>query len=288
MESAYEMITHVLLSMNQEGPSTQDGNQIQQPEDQNQCKTPETALVSLKERCFIRATMENDNKYETIFQLRGPNTIEAMRYNFMTMAPETCIDMQMVSLVCHILNKEELQRSQRDVYRVPPEILIRMFQTYGTNYLDKKTKMPYFCNILNQLRVWAGATSLLKKQTITLQLRCVDVPNQPNPTDCDVYVMKWMELLDAAALSAAYTFKLRYSIEECSQDRLDQFRKEIVSKLIMSKDNTLNVETINQTLNMTLEAIAKAKTKMGRQSKPSAALKSPYIQVSTAELEKKH
>ncbi|MED6212622.1 hypothetical protein PIB30_085272 [Stylosanthes scabra] len=328
MESADEMITHVLFGMNQEGPSTQDGNQIQQPEDQDQCKTPETAPVSLKERCFIWARMENNSKYEMIFELRGPNTIEAMRYNFMTMGLETCIDMQM----------------------------IRMFETYGTNYLDKETKMPYLvsqlkdqqymelldkeklrkhstlfvpvlyshhwwlyvldvdnkefyivdsvfgittnqqrsklhrfaCNTLNQLRVWAGTPSLLKKQTITLQLRCVDNPKQPNPTDCGVYVMKWMELLDAAALSAAYTFKLRYSIEEWSQDQLDQFRKEIVSKLIMSKDITLNVEAINQAMNMTPEAITEAKTKMGGQPKPSAALKSPYLQVSTTELEKKH
>ncbi|MED6187884.1 hypothetical protein PIB30_080757 [Stylosanthes scabra] len=115
IESTDEIITHVLLSINQEGPSTQDGNQIQQTTDEDQCKTPETVLVTLKERCFIWATMENDNKYEMIFQLRGPNTIEAMRYNFMTMVPETCIDMQIVSLVCHTLNREELQRFQRDV-----------------------------------------------------------------------------------------------------------------------------------------------------------------------------
>ncbi|MED6164361.1 hypothetical protein PIB30_089154 [Stylosanthes scabra] len=303
--------------------------------------------------------MENANKYETIFQLRGPNTIEAMRYNFMTMAPETCIDMQMVNLVGNTLNREELQRFQRDVYCVRPEILIRIFQIYVTNYLDKKTKMPYLvsqlkdqhylelldkeklknhstlsflfapvlhshhwwlyvldvdnkefyvvdsmfgtntnqqrnklhrfaCNILNQLWVWAGAPPLLKKQTIALQLRFVDVPKQPNPTDCGVYVMKWMELLHVAALSAAHTFKLRYNIEEWSQDQLDQFRKKIVSKLIMSKDNTLNVEAIKQASNMILEAITEAREKMRRQPKPSAALKSPFVQVSTAELEKKH
>ncbi|MED6211611.1 hypothetical protein PIB30_075421 [Stylosanthes scabra] len=223
------------------------------------------------------------------------------------MAPETCIDMQMVSLVCHILNREQLDRFQKDVYCVPPEILIRMFETYGMNYLDKKTKMPYLvrqlkdqhymelldkdklrrhstwlyvldvdnkefyvvdsvfgtnssqqrnklhrfaCNILNQLRVWAGAPSLLKKQTIALQLQCVDVPKQPNPTDCGVYEMKWMELLDPVALSAAFTFKLQYSIEEWSQARLDEFRKEIISKLIMSEENTLSVEAINQASNM--------------------------------------
>ncbi|MED6113127.1 hypothetical protein PIB30_067987 [Stylosanthes scabra] len=212
------------------------------------------------------------------------------------MAPTKCIDLQMVSLMYHILNREENPRFERDVYCVPPEILTMMFDTYGTNYLDKKTKLPYLlsqmkdqeymefvdreklktystCNILNQLRVWAGAPSLLKKATISLQLRCVEVPKQSNPTDYGVYVMKWIVLLDTTTLSGCYTFTCRYNIEKCGQ--LDEFRKKIVSKLILSKENTLRVEAINQA------------NKMGRQTKPSTALKSPYVQISTAELGKK-
>ncbi|MED6184293.1 hypothetical protein PIB30_046088 [Stylosanthes scabra] len=230
--------------------------------------------------------LDNDNKYETIFQLQGPRTIEAMRYNFMTMRPATCIDIQMVSIVCHVLNREPVERFERDVYCVPPEILTRMFDTYGLNYLDKKTKIPYLvkqlkdheeyvqlldmeklkshsvlfapalysnhwwlyvldvqnrefyivdsvygiapnqnrnklhrfaCNVLNQLRVRAGALSILKKGTIALQLRYVDVPKQPNPTDYGVYVMKWIELLDAATLSSCYQYKIRYDLEEWGQ-----------------------------------------------------------------------
>ncbi|MED6152876.1 hypothetical protein PIB30_096183 [Stylosanthes scabra] len=88
--------------------------------------------------------------------------------------------------------------------------------------------------------------------------------------------MKWMELLDAAGLSGCYTFKCRYSLDDWGQDKLDGFRREIVAMLILSKENTLRVEAINQA------------NKMGRQTKPSAALKSPYVQVSIAELEKQH
>ncbi|MED6124408.1 hypothetical protein PIB30_058630 [Stylosanthes scabra] len=102
----------------------------------------------MEERCFIWATTNNDNKYETIFQLRGPKTQEAMRYNFMTMEPSSCIDMVMVSIVCHVLNREEVERYQRDVYCVPLEILTLMFKTYGTNYLDKKTKKPHLVSSL--------------------------------------------------------------------------------------------------------------------------------------------
>ncbi|MED6187883.1 hypothetical protein PIB30_080756 [Stylosanthes scabra] len=111
-------------------------------------------------------------------------------------------------------------------------------------YLLSQLKDQHYMELLNKEK--------LKKHST---LRFVDVSKQPNPTDCGVYVMKWMELIDVAALSAAHTFKLPYNIEEWSQDQLDQFRKEIVSKLIMSKDNTLNVGAINQANNMTLEAI---------------------------------
>ncbi|MED6115712.1 hypothetical protein PIB30_093293 [Stylosanthes scabra] len=344
VQSPEAVVTNVLLSMNREESDNLE----------DQCTSPDIPLQQqyqnaqtkqdLEEWCATWATLENNNKYETIFQLRGPTTIKAMRYNFLTMAPATCIDIQMVSLMCHVLNREKLQRFEWDVYCVPPEILTRMFDTYGINYLDKKTKLPYRVellkdhaeymrlldrdklkshsalfapvvysnhwwfyvldvdnkefyiidsvhginpnqqraklhrftgNVLNQLRVWAGAKSILKKGTVSLQLKCVDVPKQPNPTDCGVYFMKWMELLDAAMLSSCYAYKVRYNLEEWGQDKLDGFRREMVAKLILSKENTLRVEAISQA------------NKMGRQTKPFAALQSPYVQVSTAELEKR-
>ncbi|MED6183490.1 hypothetical protein PIB30_038330 [Stylosanthes scabra] len=187
-----EIITDVLLSMKKED-KVEEGNQDQQPGDQEECNTPEAAPASMEERCFIWATTENNNKYNTIFQLRGPNTIEAMRYNFMTMALKECIDMYMVSLVCHILNREQVHRFQREVYCVPPEIL----------------------------------------------------------------------------------------------DQLDGFREKIVAKVLFSEHNTLNFEAMNQSRTMTREAITEGRTKLGRRPKPSATLKSPFRNPSTAELEKK-
>ncbi|MED6191854.1 hypothetical protein PIB30_004514 [Stylosanthes scabra] len=341
-QSADEMITTVLLSMNKEEQDQdnkqnpqpeyqkqeQDRNQqIQQPkaqEDQDQCKTPDIAPASIEERCYMWAIMpRNDNKYETIFQLRGPNTMEAMRYNLMTMAPETCIDMTTASVVCHILNREPLERFQRDVYCVPLEILIRMFDTYGTSYINKKTKMPYLVSNLKDQRFM----ELLDKEKLKRNsclfapvlysrhwwLYVLDVNNRefyiadsmfgadtsdrersklyrfaPNPTGCGIYVMKWMEVLDSASLSSAYAFKTQCPIEEWDQDQLNEFRKEIVSKVLMSEHNTLNIEAISQATNMTQEAITEARKRMPRWTKPSAALRSPFLQPSTAELENKH
>ncbi|MED6123259.1 hypothetical protein PIB30_047481 [Stylosanthes scabra] len=103
-KSVDDMITDVLISMKQDEQSTQVENEPQN-EDQGQCRTPEAALASMEERCFIWATTNNDNK-------------------------------------------EEVERYQRDIYCVPPEILTLMFETYGTNYLDKKTKKPHLISSL--------------------------------------------------------------------------------------------------------------------------------------------
>ncbi|MED6130701.1 hypothetical protein PIB30_003279 [Stylosanthes scabra] len=113
--------------------------------------------------------------------------------------------------------------------------------------------------MLDQLRVWAGARSIIKANSNTLQLRPVDVPKQPNPTDCGVYVMKWMELHDTAAIAGAYMFKTRYAIEEWDQDQLDEFRREIVAKLLFSEHNTLRVEARNQVQSMSMESITEAR-----------------------------
>ncbi|MED6152101.1 hypothetical protein PIB30_088764 [Stylosanthes scabra] len=240
VESPDEIVTNVLLSINKEESAP--------PFDLGTAPNKQ----DLEERCATWATVENGNKFETIFQLIGPKTLEAMRYNFMTMAPTQCIDLQMVSLMCHVLNREENPRFKMDVYCVPPEILTRMFDIYGTNYLDKKTKLPY---LVSQMKD-QDYRKLLDREKLKTH--------------------STMELLDAATLLGCFTFKCQYSIDKWGQDQLDEFRKKIVSKMILSKENTLRVEAFNQA------------NKMGRQTKPSAALKIPYVQVSTAELEKKN
>ncbi|MED6209415.1 hypothetical protein PIB30_054423 [Stylosanthes scabra] len=162
---------------------------------------------------------------------------------------------------------------------------------FGADITDmERTKLHRFvCNILNQLQVRTGAKSIIKNRSIALEIRAVDVPKQPNPTDCGVYVMKWMEVLDSAALSDAYAFKTRCSIGgEWDQDQLNEFRKQIVAKVLMSEHNTLNIEAISKASNMTQEAITEARRRMPRRTKPSAALRSLFLQPSTAELETKH
>ncbi|MED6110037.1 hypothetical protein PIB30_039208 [Stylosanthes scabra] len=147
-------------------------------------ETPQPTQVikdDLEERVAIWATVsKGDNDFETIFRLRGHQVLEALR-RFMSMAPKSYIDIQVVSLMCHVLNAEEDERFEKLVYCVPPEIL---------------------SNILNQMLKWAGAPSILKKGSQSLLPKYINIPQQPNDFDCAMFVMKWMELINLTILAS--------------------------------------------------------------------------------------
>ncbi|MED6167764.1 hypothetical protein PIB30_005729 [Stylosanthes scabra] len=132
------------------------------------------------------------------------------------MEPKSYIDIGIVGLMCHVLNREEADRYEKLVYCLPPEILVfapvlyldhwwlyvldktipEMFVQDSKNIsspTDERTTLNKFgSNILNQLLKWDGAPSILKKGSWSLPTRYINVPQQPNNYDCAVFVMKWM------------------------------------------------------------------------------------------------
>ncbi|MED6220352.1 hypothetical protein PIB30_044098 [Stylosanthes scabra] len=93
-------------------------------------ETPQQTQVEdgdFEERVATWATVpKGGNDYELIFDLRGPWTLKAMRFQFDSMAPKSYIDIQVVGLMCHILNGEEGERYEKMVYCILPEILVRI------------------------------------------------------------------------------------------------------------------------------------------------------------------
>ncbi|MED6146881.1 hypothetical protein PIB30_038833 [Stylosanthes scabra] len=59
------------------------------------------------------------------------------------MASKSYIDIQVVGLMCHVLNGEEDKRYEKLMYCIPPEILQRMFQAHHQNWMDKKKRRPH-------------------------------------------------------------------------------------------------------------------------------------------------
>ncbi|MED6158182.1 hypothetical protein PIB30_030464 [Stylosanthes scabra] len=199
------------------------------------------------DRVATLATMpKGGNDYEPIFKLRGPQFLQAIRYQFMSMEPKSYIDIGVVGLMCHMLNGEEGDRYEKLVYCLPPDLL---------------------SNIMNQLLKWAGAPSILKKGSWSLPTRYVNIPQQPNNHDCAVFVMKWMELIDPTKLAGCCT----YDIEQWTEPMLNEFRKKIVTKIIMSKENSMRADAITAVQNM-------------RVARPGASLRSPFMSFSTPDL----
>ncbi|MED6183786.1 hypothetical protein PIB30_040913 [Stylosanthes scabra] len=169
---------------------------------------------------------------------------------------------------------------------------------YGANFVDIEKKKVYsinslvsgehlklvdnsklithrYGNLINQLLVIAGYVSLLAKATknkpaqISWQPRYVQIYNQPNSYDCGTFVMKCMELLDPTKLDASK----KYDIEDWTSEQLQDFRNEMISEILLDKSNKLSQKAIEGALGTTIH-------------KPSATLQSPYVQVTTEELNK--
>ncbi|MED6220118.1 hypothetical protein PIB30_041812 [Stylosanthes scabra] len=244
-----KIISEVLISMNRdEAPSLDLGidpplpQREEKAKDQFQTPQPIKSIENQKEleekAVAWAAVPKGGDEFETIFKLAGDMFLEAMRYQFQSMAPKNYIDIQVITIMCHILNKEQNERFEKFVYCVPPEIMVRMFEKHGQSWMDTKNNRPHaiaslvnheeymvyldkkkllthrFSNILDQLRIWAGAPSIFDQGSCSLLPRYVNIPGQPNETDCGVFVMKWMELIDPTGLEASCEANRGYNIDK--------------------------------------------------------------------------
>ncbi|MED6168686.1 hypothetical protein PIB30_013668 [Stylosanthes scabra] len=82
-------------------------------------------LADMEKRVAIWGTIpKGNNEFLSIFNLKGDKCLEAIRYQFKSMAPTKHIDIQVVSIMCHILNRTPGKRFQNLIYCVPPELLV--------------------------------------------------------------------------------------------------------------------------------------------------------------------
>ncbi|MED6116645.1 hypothetical protein PIB30_102170, partial [Stylosanthes scabra] len=120
---------------------------VQKAKDQFQTPQPIKTIENqkeLEEKAVAWATMpKGGNEFETIFKLAGGMYLEAMRYRFQSMAPKNYIDIQVITIMCHILNKQQNERFEKFVYCVPPEIMVRMFEKHGQSWMDTKNNRPH-------------------------------------------------------------------------------------------------------------------------------------------------
>ncbi|MED6192918.1 hypothetical protein PIB30_014491 [Stylosanthes scabra] len=170
-------------------------------------ETPQQTQVEdddFEERVATWATVpKGGNDYDLIFDLRGPRTLKAMRFQFDSMVPEAYIDIQIRMLEAHHHNWIDKKKGR------PHEITTLTNHKEFLSFIDReKIRSHRFSNILSQLLRWAGAPTILKKGSWSLFPQYINVPQQPNEHDCAVFVMKWMELIDPTKLHGCCTYNI--------------------------------------------------------------------------------
>ncbi|MED6215943.1 hypothetical protein PIB30_003149 [Stylosanthes scabra] len=99
---------------------------------------------------------KGDNEWLPVFKLKGDKHLEALRYQFKSMAQKNYVDIQVVSILCHILNRTPGERYQNLIYCVPPEILQRMFERFEHKWRDGKKKKPHEISELLNIDEYLG------------------------------------------------------------------------------------------------------------------------------------
>ncbi|MED6182441.1 hypothetical protein PIB30_028434 [Stylosanthes scabra] len=124
--------------------------QLSPNEDQPPNVVCERSQPIVDEMVEIWAThSKGENEFVMIFKLRGGNFLGAMRYQFMSMVPKTYIDIGIISLMCHVLNKQAGERFEKLIYCVPPEILQRMFEKYEHEWMDVEKRPHGITTLVN-------------------------------------------------------------------------------------------------------------------------------------------
>ncbi|MED6148161.1 hypothetical protein PIB30_050518 [Stylosanthes scabra] len=277
----------------------QKGKEIQQHQGP-EIKTPKEAIQKrqcMRKLCYKWATKpKGNNEYQHLFRFKNGKQFEAMRYHFTSMAEGAEMDLAIVQIMCILYNRENNEKFKYTTYCVPPLFLHNILEKYGPDYIDTKTGLPYtietmpnldaldyidenkiksspFSNVLDQIRVRAGAETMFPRMTknmVTHSLfpKYIRVPKQPNAFDCGVYVLKYMDIVNPSQLG-----KKNFTVPVWAEDELQRFREEFVERILYDGDNYYRHQAI------------KASSATTRHPKPSTALWSPYTQLKSADLE---
>ncbi|MED6144779.1 hypothetical protein PIB30_018627 [Stylosanthes scabra] len=114
-------------------------------------------LADMERRVAIWGTVpKGDNEWLPVLKLKGDKPLDALRYQFKSMQPTKYVDIQVVSIMCHLLNMTPGERYQNLIYCVPPELLQRIFDKYEHKWKDPKSRKPHEISTLLNINEYLG------------------------------------------------------------------------------------------------------------------------------------
>ncbi|MED6121965.1 hypothetical protein PIB30_035203 [Stylosanthes scabra] len=194
--------------------------------------------------------------------------LEVPRSQFRTMRPEKEIDSVVITAYSLVLNDEPIPRFQNDVYILPPRPLSKVMNHFKNNYIDIGIKKVHS---IDPFESDEHLSMVNNNKLITHRYIFVPVLFSEH---------WWMYVLDKVKKSFFVIDSRpkedpgpeRTKINKFAE-KLQEFRNEIISGIILSKSNKLIKGAIHGAMETTIH-------------KPSAALQSPYVQVTMEELKK--
>ncbi|QHN83336.1 uncharacterized protein DS421_20g703880 [Arachis hypogaea] len=299
-----------LTNSSQEEATTQEGAAMQ---DGERAKTPETPKLleqlgdlsfekfetpartnentaDMKEKCYIWATRVKTygngltNEYDTVCTLNAQDRYILSKVHLASLAAETHIEAEIVSVMCLILNQQKIKRFQEEVYCLPPDIVSRnmaianhpegVFLQPKTNKPFRVEDYPMFIPFLDfkklashRYSICWGAPLKRRDKDKEIEPPYINISDQKTSYDCAIYVMKWLEIIQPENIKM-----LKYEWDNWTQDEVDHFRVEYASRILFHEMNQDKAEAIRRS-----NAI--------RLSKPSSLLLSPYCQIDSNDID---
>ncbi|RYR00237.1 hypothetical protein Ahy_B07g088343 [Arachis hypogaea] len=252
----------------------------------------------MKEKCYIWGTRlktyadGSTDEYDHICTLMAQDNYILFRMHLASLQAESYIESEIVSAMCHILNRKNDKRFQEQVYCLPPDIVIFAPVCYSGHWWlwvigttkrrcrildplhkkapsdERKQLNKFTAYVFSRLRAYAGGKPLQKdEKEKEIKASYVKISGQKSSYDCGIYVMKWLELIEPKNIK-----KGKYEWDNWKQEEVDHYRVEYASQILLSEMNKERDQAIRES-----NAI--------RLSKPSSVLLSLFCQINSADIE---
>ncbi|QHN85878.1 uncharacterized protein DS421_16g541140 [Arachis hypogaea] len=179
-----------------------------------------TALTNLntsdmKQKCYhwaIRVKTYADgltDEFDNVYRLQAQDIYTLSKLHLASLALKMHIEAEIVSAMCFIINQQNIQRFQEEVYCLPPDIVNMALANHPEGvFLQTKNNKPF---------------------------RVEDYPIY----NCAIYVMKWLEIFEPANIK-----RQKYEWDDWNQDEVDHFRVEYASRILFHDMNLDKAEAI--------------------------------------------
>ncbi|QHN95536.1 uncharacterized protein DS421_18g610530 [Arachis hypogaea] len=171
--------------------------------------------TDMKHKCYhwaIRVKTYADgltDEFDNVCRLQAQDRYTLSKLRLASLAPKTHIEAEIVSAMCFIVNQQNIQRFQEEVYCLPPNIVNMALANHPQGvFLQPKNNKPF---------------------------RVEDYPIY----DCAIYVMKWLEIFEPANIK-----RRKYEWDNWTQNEVDHFRVEYDSRILFHDMNLDKDEAI--------------------------------------------